>query len=53
MANLRDKLKKAFFLGGFSFLLLVIFIIDAVLGHGTIDVEGGLVSIVRDLLKGI
>lgn len=50
MTTLRVKLQKAFYLFGFGFLLLVIFIFDVIRGHGTIDIEGGGLSIFRELL---
>jgi phosphoserine phosphatase RsbU/P len=50
LATFRDKIKKAFYLIAYSVLLLGIFIIDVIRGNGAIDIEGGAVSLFRDIL---
>jgi serine phosphatase RsbU (regulator of sigma subunit) len=50
LTTFREKIKKAFYLIAYSVLLVVIFIIDVIRGNGSIDIEGGAISLFRDIL---
>ncbi|HLX12955.1 MAG TPA: hypothetical protein VKS81_09085, partial [Bacteroidota bacterium] len=49
MPTIFSKLKKALLLLSFGVLVLAVFVIDVVRGHGDIDVEFGWLSLVRNL----
>ncbi|MFI5252502.1 MAG: PP2C family protein-serine/threonine phosphatase [Bacteroidota bacterium] len=50
MTTFKVKIKKTFYLLTISIFLLVIFVIDVIRGHGSIDLEGGVISLIRDIL---